>query len=543
MMLNLKQVALASVLIVSGLPVLAEDIALVIGNTNYRHQPNTQGAKQVVDAKAALEAAGFRVIFGEDQTKAELTNLASEFILAMPDADHAVVVLSGQVASSKRDSWLLASDGEAPNILSVGDVGLSLGALMDVMAQKPGKVIMAVGENGGSIHLGDWLVPFAGDFSAPRGVTLVRGPTSEVVQFLGQTALVRGKVMGDAPGNTVVSGYVSLFEPFLPKTESADTVTVKPADRAYWKAVRDIGTIEALMTYVERYPEGHFIDKANLAIEKLRANTPERRAKEGERRLELDRQSRRQIQRNLAILGFEPHGIDGLFGPNTRAAILAWQKSTGRDETGYLRGKQVTVLQRAADTRSLKLEKEARRRQQEQDRQDRIYWSKTGQDGTEASLRAYLKRYPDGIYSEIAHQQIVAFERMRRAKAAAAERKYWDQVQADGSANAYRLYLKQYPSGAFAPNANSKLAKLEERAQKVELIRRARNEEQRVASSIEARFFVERKLHDLGLKPGKVDGEFDDLTRRALRKFQRARQLPISGHVTQQTIVRLMAAR
>ncbi len=545
-MLNFKQVALASALAVSGLPVLAEDIALVVGNSTFKTQPKTQDALQVRSVKTTLEAAGFRVMYGENQTKSDLIELASEFVRTAPDADHVVVVLSGQIASTQRDSWFLATDAQAPNILSIGDVGLSMGGLMDVLAQKPGAAVMAVGENASDMFLGDFLVPQAEGLTAAQGVTLVRGPTREVMQFLNQSVLKRGQVMGGAPANTVVSGHTSLFGPFLPMVATADPAalaTVNPADRAYWKAVRDIGTIEALRTYVERYPEGHFIDNANKAIEKLVANTPLSRAKEGEKRLELNRQARRQIQRNLAMLEFDPRGIDGLFGPNTRAAILAWQTSIGRDATGYLKGKQITALQSAADARAKELENEARRRQKEEELKDRKYWGQTGETGTEDSLRSYLKRYPDGTYSEIAQKQIVRFENERRAKAAVAERKYWDEVRADGSAKAYRVYLRKYPNGAFVPSATAKLAALEEHDGKVELIRSARKEEARVAGTVEIRVFVERKLSDLGLNPGPVDGVFDDKSRRAMRKFQRVRQLPVTGHATQQTIVRLMAVQ
>ena len=131
----------------------------------------------------------------------------------------------------------------------------------------------------------------------------------------------------------------------------------------------------------------------------------------------------------VSILGFDPRGIDGLFGRGSRAAIGAWQTSRGIDGFGFLSGNQIAALQTAADIRSQELEEEARRRQEEQDRQDTEYWRQTGRDGTEASLRAYLKRYPDGLYSEIAQVRVDQFDETRRAQAAAVEREYWDGIQ------------------------------------------------------------------------------------------------------------------
>ncbi len=546
MMLKLKQVALAGALIVAALPALAKDVALVIGNSNYRNQPRTLDARRVDGARAALAAAGFQVIYGENLTKSEQHVIAGEFYAAARDAERVVVVLSGQIASSARDSWLLGVDADQPNVFTVGGAELSLGALMDVLSQKPGAALMFIAENHDNIYLGDWMTPNAESLIVGQGVTLVRGPTREVIQFLEQSVLVPGQSLSKAveqvPDHTVVTGFISNTMPFLPETTPVGVDVVRDDDFAYWKAVQAIGTVEAIQSYVDRYPNGNYIRPARDAIEDLQAQ-PEVQARAGEERLKLKREQRRQIQRNLSILGFNPRGIDGLFGRGSRAAIGAWQQSRGIDGFGYLTGNQISALQSAADIRSQELEEEARLRQEEQDRQDATYWRQTGRDGTEASLRAYLKRYPDGLYSEIAQTRVDQFDEERRTEAAVVEREYWDDVQSDGSAAAYRQYLQKYPRGAFASVAKDQLEQLEGPSRDEELIRRARADEARVAGNGIARLLVEQKLQALGLKPGRVDGKFDDKTRRAVRKFQRARQIPVTGYVTQQTIVRLLAAR
>ena len=55
------------------------------------------------------------------------------------------------------------------------------------------------------------------------------------------------------------------------------------------------------------------------------------------------------------------------------------------------------------------------------------------------------------------------------------------------------------------------------------------------------RVLVEKRLAALGLRPGIEDGNFDDKTRQALRKFQRARGFPVTGYLTRQTLVRMIA--
>jgi peptidoglycan hydrolase-like protein with peptidoglycan-binding domain len=43
--------------------------------------------------------------------------------------------------------------------------------------------------------------------------------------------------------------------------------------------------------------------------------------------------------------------------------------------------------------------------------------------------------------------------------------------------------------------------------------------------------------------PGRVDGRFDENSRKAIRRFQRSRNLPATGYVGQATMVALLATR
>jgi len=63
----------------------------------------------------------------------------------------------------------------------------------------------------------------------------------------------------------------------------------------------------------------------------------ERRAPATEAREEaLPREMRILVQKGLAVLGFDPGPVDGLFGRKTRAAIWDWQAAKELDATGYL---------------------------------------------------------------------------------------------------------------------------------------------------------------------------------------------------------------
>ena len=52
---------------------------------------------------------------------------------------------------------------------------------------------------------------------------------------------------------------------------------------------------------------------------------------------------------------------------------------------------------------------------------------------------------------------------------------------------------------------------------------------------------IEQRLDALDLRPGEVDGIFDERTRRAIRRFQTARGLPETGYLDQSSMVGLLA--
>jgi hypothetical protein len=56
----------------------------------------------------------------------------------------------------------------------------------------------------------------------------------------------------------------------------------------------------------------------------------------------------RTAQAQLTYVGFDPHGIDGVLGHNTRIALLAFQQASGIKPTGELDTATETALKAAA---------------------------------------------------------------------------------------------------------------------------------------------------------------------------------------------------
>lgn len=541
--------ATAALAIAAALPAAAQDAALIIGNESYRAGADA-AAGDALDAAEPLERAGFIVRRGADLDDDAMQALLARHYDDTAAPGRSVILLAGQFAHAGGETWLLAVDARAPTLGAADAAGLPLSQVLAVAAERPGGAIVLLGSGEGDFALGRGLSPGIGTLTVPQGVTVIRGGAAPVAALAAGLPGRRGETpaqIAAAAEGLVVEGFRGGFAPFLPAVPGADAPRPDasgppdgPAqdEAGFWRATEAIGSRAAYRAYLDRFPSGDHAADARAALTAL--DDPAARARAAEAALGLSREQRRQIQRDLSILDIDPKGIDGLFGPGSRTAIATWQRRNGEAATGYVTAEQIAVLGGQAARRAAELEAEAATRQAEQDRQDRLYWDETGAKGDEASLRAYLRRYPDGLFAEAAQDRLATFEADRRAEAAAADRAAWDRALRTDTPRAYRDYLAAFPEGAFVADARRRLAGPEGTAEGEAARQRAEAGEAALNLSPVMRSLVEQRLAGLGLKPGPADGRFDEATRRALRRYQQARGLPVSGYLNQQTVARLL---
>jgi murein L,D-transpeptidase YcbB/YkuD len=205
---------------------------------------------------------------------------------------------------------------------------------------------------------------------------------------------------------------------------------------------------------------------------------------------------------------------------------------------GFLTRPQINALQRQADIRAAELEREAQLRREAEERADRQYWQQLGRD--ESSLRAYLDRYPDGLFATEAQANLDRIIEDRRNAAEARERAAWDSARNADTVEAYTGFLRRFPNGGFAGEARQRIAELQAEDRNAAQVERLKRIENEIVPNRGARILVEQILQTKGLKPGQVDGRFTPETRRALRRFQKEQDLTVNGYVTQKTMVVLM---
>lgn len=537
-----------AITLASAASVSAGDAALLIGIEDYSSLNDLRRGDEVAEQAETFRRQGFDVISSSDAERNDMFDALAAFEDAASDADRLLVALAGRFVHTEYETYFLPSDARPGALSDVARSALPLSQIMSILSQTPGRAILAISTDDLTGDFGPLLQIGVGDFDLPQGTTLLTGSPRSVAQAIQRLARPGENIANLRNSRSVeLGGFImdglTFIEEEIAATTPAPTApatTDRRADILAWRRADAADTVEAYQTYIDAFPDGQFTAMATNRIEAM-TDTPEALAERAEQALDLDRDQRREIQRDLTLLDYNTRGIDGIFGRGTRAAITAWQRTNNISETGYLDNDQITRLDAQAERRAAELEAEAERHREERLAEDLAFWEETGAQDDEAGLRAYLNRFPDGEFAEIARTRLATIERHKRAETNARDRQLWDEARIEDTAQAYSDYLAIAPEGAFREEAQDRIAELTREARQTDRQRRAIQEENALNLTPNTRRAIESRMDRLGLKPGRVDGVFDDDTRRAIRRYQAARNLEQTGYITEEFVVRILA--
>ena len=482
----MRQLSVIATLCVLALPVMADDAALLMGVERYSDLRRVNDATDVLNSAENLAAAGYSVSTLANGDAADMNRLLARFANDATDADRLVVGLSGRFVTDGARSWFLAQDAARPSPFALGNA-ISLESVMQVLAEAPGQAVLILGyDQDDDDGIGRYLRQGVGDLAVPQGVTVIYGepdmadgvvidalavPGANVMDFVRDNRRLRA--LGYQPQNLIMQPE---------DTQEASTrPPIEPSLRA-WNDAQEANTAQSYRDFLTQYPASPYVPLARDRLAQIE-NDPLRLAEIAEDALNLTRNERRAIQRNLTLLDFNTRGVDGIFGPGTRAAIRNWQQENGFAQTAFLTQRQINRLDGQASLLAAEREAEEERARQEALRLDREYWEETGARGGEAGYRAYLERYPEGVFAQEAQNQLAALT--------------------DNSA--------------------------------------ARAQEDALDINPVLRRLIETRLAGLGYDVGRVDGRFDSDARRAIGQYQSRSGLTDTGFIDQQTLARLLA--
>ncbi len=541
----MRVLKILAALIVFIQPANAENIALIYGDTGQNPEMINPPRATFLNFASPLSIAGFRVIEPYDRSAENMRKAAQEVVqlLAGGQVDRLVIVVLGPYASNNRETWVLANDAAGASSFSVREKGIAINALSDLAAQAAGRAVIMLAQGAEVAGLGLGLQSGLGEFSRAEGVTYITGAADQLVEITRSGLLEPGMSFAElaqaAPAGVDYSGFVSNDAGLMGAADTGNVaVDTGSVEQGFWQAVKAIDSDKGYEIYLERYPNGPHRAEAETGLEQI-ASEPGRAARIAEQNLNLSRNKRRQIQGDLALLGFDPQGIDGLFGRGSRGAIKAWQLDRGYGDTGFLTGNQVQQLRGQAIDRKAQLDEQERLAREEAERQDENYWWQTGSSGNEEDLLKYLEKYPDGIYAAQANEMLDNYA-LERGEAPRAEQQAWDEAIENDTIDGYQSFVAAYPDSRYKEDATTRISELQQAQEHARLVAEAKAQEQRVAGARFSRKIVEQKLENRGFNPGKVDGKFTPTTRQALRQFQNNRGLPVTGYVSRATMAKLM---
>ncbi|SMO98652.1 peptidoglycan-binding protein [Paracoccus laeviglucosivorans] len=569
----------------------AENRALVVGNADYANAPDLAGA-DTEKLMQAMQDAGFTTASGINQNTEDMRR-TMDLLARTDDAPGVRIVwLSGRFVSGAGDTWFLGTDADRPDPFGAGSQGIPLSLILQLMTDAQPGAVLLLGTDAQTMPHQPGLESGIGDIAAIKGVSVITGSpetTALALRELGAGRSVAQAVAADPDLRLLTGGNGAL----IPVPTKAPVKPAPPApnpaeaDRTAWAEAARGDTPESYLRYLQRYPSGLYSEAArerrqqlqdrNAAImadrnawanaaasnraaayegylqrfpngeyaasahkrlaELRQANRPTppkppvlppkpETPQQIESALKLDRAARQSVQRGLSRLGYTPGEPDGDFGARTRAALKVWQGNHRFVSNGYLNLSQLRALQN-----------EIAYLDGDNGNRDRDYWVKTGAHGDAAGLRAYLQRYPNGRYAAEARRQLTAppvsppiLDPIARGDAAT-----WRWARRQDTAAAYNTYLERYPRGNHAIEARQRRDSLQAGTEA------ARREEAALNLELPVRRLIEERLARANMSPGPVDGRFTEETRQALRRYQAAHNLRVTGYVSQQTVSSLLS--
>ena len=538
---------------VAAVPAAAEDRALLIVNEEYGRISDLDFDSDVDDMREAIEAAGFDVTEASDADLGDMLDALEDFAGDVRDEDDArLVVLLGRYVRVGSSFWLLGSEvnDRTPDLSDLATGALSLDLVAATLVRGEGRRALMLGGPAGEADDGSLIEEGLHPENPPLDlrVPMAAGRADDVIDAVTEVLMRPGGRLDEAELERRDLGGRRLGDDGIGVRDEGDgparlVITVDDAERNYWEVVERFDNQTGYEAYLRRFPQGPYADTARARLAAITSD-PGSEARDAEASLNLTREDRRAVQSHLVLLGFDTRGVDGIFGAGSRDAITGWQDRNGYEETGYLTGEQIRVLDAQGARRQAELDAERERRRASAERLDRDFWDSTGAGSSPDGLRRYLDRFPDGIYASSAEARLDALAEESRAQASARDRQAWNEAEERGRPGAYRRYLRDNPNGAYRDAAARRLRELTGAGDEDGEARRlAAETERQLGLDTEGRRLVEAGLETFGLEPGTVDGEFDRSTRRALRRYQEERGLPVTGFMSQDIVVRMLAER
>ncbi|MDH5798611.1 MAG: caspase family protein, partial [Paracoccaceae bacterium] len=176
--------ALGLALAVMGQPATAESrLAILIANERYDTLRRATGADEILSLEQSLEANDFRVLTFENVSVKKLKELMADVPELIENADRTLIAVSGHIARTDRESWLLATDAGQAGAGVIGMEGLALNALSDILGMTPGSAALLIGAPRRMHDVGAGTEAGYSPVNIAQGVSVFFGPVDTLTAW------------------------------------------------------------------------------------------------------------------------------------------------------------------------------------------------------------------------------------------------------------------------------------------------------------------------------------------------------------------------
>ncbi|MGD9882242.1 MAG: peptidoglycan-binding protein [Reyranella sp.] len=324
-------------------------VALVIANSQYSNLPTlARCAASAGVARDALRAEGYEIIDRRDLGRGEFDSAIGQLarLTASGTSTVAGLYYCGYGVAFKERPFLLPTSATLAREHDVLTQGILVKSIIASLRRAPdgaGFVMLDVfappgTPPGGMVRVIEHVPASSFAVVAAGNDGPGQGPTTAALALrdqLGVDALVLGRLVDALRGR--LAGDAAITAHVVAATDSAAAAIIgrrpPPAEASTAKGPSG-GTLATLPPLPAARPDSSFDGAPGGSAPRL--------AMPGEN--DMSEQDRRRVQAVLAAMGYYAGSIDGVFGPETRAAIRRYQFEIKAERTGRLTAEQATRL-------------------------------------------------------------------------------------------------------------------------------------------------------------------------------------------------------
>ncbi|MEC9431563.1 MAG: peptidoglycan-binding domain-containing protein [Pseudomonadota bacterium] len=284
-----------------------------------------EGGARADALQARLQVIGAETLRSADPNNAEMRSMLRRFTAEAADSRAAFVYLDAPAVAFEAREFVVPAEARLgrPTDLFTQAIPLMAFARAAAQAGQGGAVVLTVGAPPAALPEGLATLDRAPAPAAGSSPVLVApyGRSDAVVQVISAVTRDETIEVGALLRRMQVGEGVSVSE--LP---AAPIYLRRPAQPEAEEAVAAL----ALPAAAEEAPDAAAPAETVAELELLEQS--------------LSRAAKRAIQRELRDLGHYPGLVDGVFGPQTRGAITAYQQARTEEDTGFLTRRQLLDL-------------------------------------------------------------------------------------------------------------------------------------------------------------------------------------------------------